>query len=86
MFNPGPGVTASKLCMNSQQPSRATTTTLRVMLTFCSGGYQETSVTGRVTGTVDPNDASFRSLIRQMTIQLFPPKNPNEPLTGEWIL
>lgn len=77
MFNPGRGVTASKLCMDSQQPSRAATATLRVMLAFCSSGYQETSVTGRVAGVDDPNDSSFRSLIRQMTMQLFPPKNPN---------
>ncbi len=77
MFNPGRGVTASKLCMDSQQPSRAATATLRVMLAFCSSGYQETWVTGRIAGVDDPNDASFRSLIRQMTMQLFPPKNPN---------
>ncbi len=47
------------------------------MLAFCAAGTRESSVTGRVSGVTDPDDAAFRGLIRQMTMQLFPPKNPD---------
>jgi hypothetical protein len=77
MFNPGPNVTPAKLCENSQQPSAPASGTLRVMLAFCAGHYRETSVSGRVAAVSHPNHAAFRGLIRQMTTQLFPPKNPN---------
>ena len=77
MLNPGQGVTPTKLCENSQQPSAPASGTIRVMLAFCAGHYRETSVRGRVAAVSDPNHAAFRGLIRQMTIELFPPKNPN---------
>ena len=77
LFNPGRNVTPPMLCENSQQPSRTDAATLRVMLAFCSGGYRETSVTGRMDPVSSPDDARFRALIRQMTGQLFPPRNPD---------
>ena len=77
LFNPGRNVTPIKLCEYSRQPTQPVSSKLRVMLAFCSSGYRETSVTGRVDGVTAPNDASFQALIRQMTGQLLPPRNPN---------
>ena len=77
MFNPAPYVTPIALCMESEQPSKTTAGMIRVMLAFCSSDYRETSVTGRVSGVSSPNDAAFRALIRQMTVQLFPLRNPD---------
>ncbi len=77
MFNPAPDLTPAALCRDSRQTSREASDTLRVMFAFCSGDYRETSVTGRVTGVSDPNNAAFRGLIRQMTTQLFPLHNPD---------
>ncbi len=78
MFNPAPRVTAVRLCEDPDpQLATATSGQTRVMLVFCSSGYRETSVTGRISGVTDPDDAAFRALIRQMTMELFPPKNPD---------
>ena len=76
LFNPAPSVTAIQLCKNPDpQLARAVSGQTRVMLAFCSSGYRESSVTGRVSGVTDPDDDACRGLIRQMTGQLFPPKN-----------
>ena len=78
LFNPAPSVTAIQLCADPDpQLATAASGQTRVMLAFCSSGYRETSVTGRISGVTDPDDAAFRALIRQMTMQLFPPKSPN---------
>ena len=76
LFNPAPSVTATQLC-EAPDPQLATAASgqTRVMLAFCSSGYRETSVTGRISGVTDPDDAALRALFRQMTMQLFPPKN-----------
>jgi hypothetical protein len=82
LFNPAPNVTAIQLCEDpGPQLATAASGQTRVMLAFCASGYRETSVTGRISGVTDPDDAAFRGLIRQMTMQLFPPKNP-EPNGG----
>ncbi len=76
LFNPAPSVTAIQLCADPDpQLATAASGQTRVMLAFCASGYRESSVTGRVAGVTDPNDAAFRALIRQMTVQLFPPRN-----------
>ncbi len=78
LFNPAPSVTATQLCEDPDpQLATAASGQTRVLLAFCASGYRETSVTGRISGVTDPDDAAFRALIRQMTVQLFPPKNPN---------
>ncbi len=78
LFNPAPSVTATQLCADpDRQQAAAASGQMRVMLAFCSSGYRETSVTGRISRVTDPNDAAFRALIRQMTMQLFPRKNPD---------
>ncbi len=78
LFNPAPSVTAIQLCKNPDpQLATADSGLTRVMLAFCASGYRESSVTGRISGVTDPDDAAFRALIRQMTMQLFPPKNPD---------
>ena len=78
LFNPAPSVTAIQLCADPDpQLATAASGQTRVMLAFCASGYRESSVTGRVAGVTDPNDAAFRALIRQMTVQLFPPRNLN---------
>ena len=78
LFNPAPSVTAIQLCADPDpQLATAASGQTRVMLAFCASGYRESSVTGRISGVTDPDDAAFRGLIRQMTGQLFPPKNPD---------
>ncbi len=78
LFNPAPSVTAIQLCAAPDpQLARPASGQTRVMLAFCASGSRESSVTGRISGVTDPDDPAFRGLIRQMTGQLFPPKNPD---------
>lgn len=82
MFDPAPSLSPAALCKDPGRSAVATTEnagagTIRVMLALCAAGYRETSVTGRVSGVTGPRDAAFRALIRQMTGQLFPRRNPN---------
>lgn len=86
MFDPAPSLSPAALCKDPGRSAAATTEnagtairtgTIRVMLALCAAGYRETSVTGRVSGVSGPRDAAFKALIRQMTGQLFPRRNPN---------
>lgn len=77
MFNPAPSTTPYNLCQGTAQEDTRIGGTLRVMAVFCAGTDRETSVTGRIARVEDPGDASLAVLIRQMTAQLFPPRNPD---------
>ena len=77
LFNPDRGVAAADLCRGSQPASAPVAGTLRVMAALCAGGHRETSLSGTMAAANSPDDAAFRGLIRQMTAQLFPRRNPN---------
>lgn len=78
MFNPGPGVTAGKLCAGPEQPAAGGRGgPLRVLMAFCSAGAHESSVSARLERAGGPEDPALRALIRQMTGRLLPPRNPD---------
>jgi len=85
VLNPGRGVNPNSMCRNSPQPVDSTTGPsagptagpLRVTAALCAGKYRETSLSGSIAAVNSPDDAAFRALIRQMTAELFPPRNPN---------
>ena len=47
-----------------------------VVATFCRGDSAMTQVHGSIDGVANPQDPAFVSFIRQMTVNLFPPFNP----------
>ena len=49
---------------------------LAVVATYCRGDQAMTQVYGSMDGVADPNDPEFVNFIRQMTVNLFPPQNP----------
>lgn len=77
VFNPSQGVDPRALCRNSQQPTDPTAGSLRVMAALCASKYRETSLSGSIAAVNSPDHAAFRALIRQMTVELLPPRNPN---------
>lgn len=47
-----------------------------VVATYCRGDSAMTQVHGSMGQMQDPNDPEFVNFIRQMTVNLFPPRNP----------
>lgn len=81
VLNPAPGVAEGSVCTSAASADAAVGEPLRVVAAFCAGSDRETSVSGRVDGATGPDDPAFGALIRQMTAQLFPPRNP-QPIDG----
>lgn len=78
LFNPSRPVTAAQICADpAGQPTNAAGAGLRVVMTFCSSDYYETSVSGQLGQARGPDDPAFRALIRQMTTEMLPPRNPD---------
>ena len=77
VFNPSQGVDPRALCRNSQQPTDSAAGALRVMASLCANKYRETSLSGSIAAVNSPDTAAFRALIRQITAELLPPRNPN---------
>lgn len=48
-----------------------------VVVTYCRGDSAMTQVHGSIDGIVDPNNPEFVNFIRQMTVNLFQPFNPD---------
>ncbi len=51
--------------------------TTNVIATFCRGDSAMTQVYGSADGVSDPRDPEFVKFINQMTVNLFPPRNPD---------
>lgn len=81
VLNPGQGVDPRGMCRSAPQPTDSTpgptVGPLHVTAALCAGKYRETSLSGSIAAVNSPDDAAFRALIRQMTTELFPPRNPN---------
>jgi hypothetical protein len=48
-----------------------------VVVTYCRGDSAMTQVHGSIDGIADPQNPEFVNFIRQMTVNLFPPFNPD---------
>jgi len=77
VFNPAQGVDPRTMCRNSRQPTEPNTGSLRVIAALCAGADRETSLSGSIAAVNSPDNDAFRSLIRQMTTELLPSRNPN---------
>lgn len=77
LFNPGAGAAEHNLCQDQAEPGPGSGGRIHVVAALCAGDSRETSVAGRIPGASGPNDPTFRHLIRRMTAQLFPPRNPD---------
>lgn len=86
LFNPAPNARADSICENSAQPTAAQPGEVSVMAAFCSSDDRVTSTVGSVSGVTSPKDPAFQNLVRQVTIALFPPKNPDRRNDRDWEL
>ena len=78
LFDSKPHHTTLKLCgEDARSLVRQSNGVLRVHAALCANDKPLTSVSGRVSGASGPGDARFRKLIGQITINLFPRRNPD---------
>jgi len=77
VLNPGSGVNAGNICRGEQTSMAGPASgSVRVTAALCASQDRETSLSGSIAAS-SPEDPGFRALIRQMTSELFPPRNPN---------
>ena len=78
LFDPAPNAQAHRLCSDPNQPSAAQPGRLRLMVAFCSSDTVITSTAGWISKPQRPTHPTFRSLIRQITVVLFPLRDPDQ--------
>jgi hypothetical protein len=78
VFNAKAGFTPQNLCDETAPGTRQADGPIQVMAALCAGTSRETSVTARYVATsAGHQDPALKSLLRQVTQQLFPSKNDN---------
>ncbi len=78
LFDARPGMSAHALCGSGVDTvPRETGGKLRVHAVLCARDAPLTAVSGSVSGDVGLDDSRFRKLLGQITINLFPPYNPD---------
>lgn len=82
VLDPASGAQASRLCSEPGQPTATSPDRLRAMAAFCSRDVVITSIAGSTAKVRGPGDARFRELIRRMTMDLFPTRDPDEDADG----
>jgi hypothetical protein len=71
-FNPAPDVVPGSLCDGRRVHTEPAQRPLVVRAAFCASGSDATAATGYLDAPQNADDASFRSLITQLTLTLFP--------------
>lgn len=84
LFNAAPGASPSRLCENPDQPRSTETGDLRVLAAFCLDGYRISSSGGWISGASGPDDPRFETLMRQISLLLFP-SVPTDPGANDGI-
>ena len=78
LFNPAPNANSAKLCSNPDRPQAPATDRVSVLAAFCSTDTRVSSARGSVGGANSPDDPAFKDLMKQVALELFPPKAPNK--------
>lgn len=70
--------TGAQICdRRNPLPAYAGASSVQVVATYCRGDSAMTQVHGSIDGIANPQDPEFVNFIRQMTVNLFPPFNPD---------
>ncbi len=77
LFNPAAYANPARLCELPARPQEPVPDRVAVLAAFCSTDTRVTSAAGSVTGVSSPEDPAFERLIRQLSLELFPPRSPN---------
>ncbi len=78
VFDPAQTVSSYKVCDGRYDAAAARRDgTVRAHAVLCANEKPLTAVSGQARNVETPGDANFRQLIGQMSILLFPPRDPN---------
>lgn len=77
LFNPAPNTNSAKLCSNPARPQGPASDRVSVIAAFCTTDTRVSSAAGSVGGATSPDDPAFKSLMKQVALELFPPRSPN---------
>lgn len=77
VFSPTLDHTSGTICGAPGRATQARGDRIRVMAAFCSADRAVTHTRGSVAGATGPTDGRFRALIRQLGLELFPPRDSN---------
>lgn len=84
LFNPAPGVGAPAVCAGSDRPVLPPDGRITVLAVFCSAEQRVNSAYGSLRGATGPDDPAFGQLMRQISLQIFPPQEPRERRDGDF--
>lgn len=82
LFNPAPHANGAKLCSSPERPQADPQARpegrVGVLAAFCTSDRRISSAGGTIAGATGPDDPSFQTFMRQLSLQLFPPQSPNK--------
>ncbi len=76
VYQPAITQAAGALCRGETPLAGQASAGLRLLAVYCGGSFAMSEITGRMEVMPSPGDPAFRSLVRQVTLNLLPPSNP----------
>lgn len=77
LFNPAPHANGSKLCSRTDRPQAEWGQEIKVLASYCSSDSRINTTAGSLAGATGPDDPAFQQLMRQVSLNLFPPAPNN---------
>lgn len=77
LFNPAPHANGAKLCSRTDRPQGEWGQAVGVLASFCASDSRITTAAGSLAGATSPDDPAFQQLMRQVALNLFPPRSNN---------
>ena len=74
LFNPAPGANGAKLCSDPARPQAKRDGSVGVLASLCSTDTRINTASGSLAGATGPDDPAFQDFLRQLSLQLFPPR------------
>ncbi len=78
LFNPAPNANGVKLCSKAERPQGEWGKAVGVLASFCSSESRISTASGSLAGASGPDDPAFQQLMRQVALNLFPPRSNNQ--------
>ncbi len=78
LFNPAPHANGAQLCSRPDRPQGPWGQAIGVLASFCASDSRITTAAGSLAGASGPDDPAFQQLMRQVALNLFPPRSNNQ--------
>lgn len=78
LFNPAPNANGAKLCSHPERPQSERVEGVGLLASYCASGSRITTVAASLRDARGPDDPAFTNLMRQVSLNLFPPQSPSK--------